>query len=751
MGKSRTELVLVGGGHTHVQVLRHFAMEPLPDTHITVVLDRPVAIYSGMVPGFVAGQYRMDELEIDVIPLARRARARVILSPAIRVDAAANKIHVAGRPPVPYDLASFDIGSTVAGLDLPGVREHALPTRPIAELVRRIGTLTESASSPYRVLVVGGGAGGVELAFTIWERLGARQDEGIRVSLVHMGDDVLPGYPKSLIDRVHRNAESRRIDFYPNRRVVAVRPSQVELNDGERLTFDALVWVTGAVSHPVFTASDLPTESRGFVRTRSTLQIEGFDDLFAVGDCGTLVDYPNTPKAGVYAVREGPYLIDNLRAAIAGKPLRPYRPQADFLTLLNLGDGSALGAKWGVSFEGSWVMRLKDRIDRAFMEKFQVLDDEGAMTDAFNALPDMSKQMEILCGGCAAKVGQSVLDRALGRLEPRIQDDSVLLGLETPDDASAYRTPAGDTVVASVDAFRAFLDDPYLVGRVAAVNALSDLYATGASPRYALAMISIPKEASDDDSEEILYQVLSGARAVFDPHGVTLLGGHTTTSTELVVGFSVEGYGDPVSLLSVDKLEAGDELLLTKRLGTGVVLHADMKGRAKGPWLKAAIESMLTENGEAARIASEIGAQAMTDVTGFGLAGHLANMLRASGASAVVDVASLPALPGALSLLKQGFRSTFHEENAKWRKGLVVQPEAAHHPAFELLFDPQTSGGLAFGLRPDKVDEALERLDEVSVIGRVTERRSDGALIEVVNRSTSSELQSERAPSSPAR
>ncbi|MGH9336942.1 MAG: selenide, water dikinase SelD, partial [Vicinamibacteria bacterium] len=367
---------------------------------------------------------------------------------------------------------------------------------------------------------------------------------------------------------------------------------------------------------------------------------------------------------------------------------------------------------------------------------------EGALTGEFQRLPDMSGRMEILCGGCAAKVGQSVLERALARLPAGPRDSSVKLGLEAPDDAAAFETASGDLVVSSIDAFRAFMDDPHLVGKVAAVNALSDIQAKGAKPRFALALVAIPKDAPEEDAEEALFQVLSGARSVLDREGVTLLGGHTTTAPELLVGFSIDGFGDPSSLLSIDRLRPGDQLLLTKRLGTGVVLHADMLGRASGPWLADCLESMLTANGEAAQVALELGALAMTDVTGFGLAGHLGSMLRASGASAIVDVAALPALPGAIELFGHGFRSTSHHENAKARRAIVVRGGAEIDPRFELLFDPQTSGGLLFGLPASKVAEAVERLDRAAVVGEVFPPRDDGALMEVVAHWTRNRLRS---------
>ena len=370
------KLVLVGGGHTHVQVLKSFASEPPADIELTVVLPSPVAIYSGMVPGFVAGRYGVEELGIDVEALAHGAGARVVLERALAIDASRRQIMLEGGDAVSYDLASFNIGSTVAGLATPGVRQHAIPTRPISGLIETIDALVEPARArdldrPIRLVVVGGGAGGVELAFCLESRL-ARQAAGpIEVLLVNDQPRVLVGYPESLAERVERHARSRGITIENHRRVIAVEAELIRFEDGDSTAQDAVIWATGAASHPLFRESNLPTDARGFVMTRSTLQIDGHDELFAVGDCATPIEHPDTPKAGVYAVRQGPILTRNLRAALDGRPLGTYVPQRDFLTLLNLGDGTALGAKWGLSFEGRWVMELKDRIDRRFMSRFR--------------------------------------------------------------------------------------------------------------------------------------------------------------------------------------------------------------------------------------------------------------------------------------------------------------------------------------------------------------------------------------------
>lgn len=371
------ELVLVGSGHTHIQVLKAFGEIPPPDCHLTVIVDTPIAIYSGMVPGFVAGQYRAEELQIDARPLAELAHAEVIVAKALSIDPEKKQIELEGHPPVPYDLASFNIGSTVIGLDLPGIREYSLPTRPIAGLVGQVDELIiraerHASGSPFRVVVVGGGAGGVELAFTLRSRLTQETSTNIDLTLVTNGPEILTGYPRSMIKRVYRNARRRQITIVCQREVVAARADEVVFRNGETLASDALIWVAGPVSHPLFTESRLPVDHRGFVRVRSTLQFENHDELFAVGDCATLIDYPDTPKAGVYAVREGPIITANLRAALRGQPLTKYKPQGDFLMLINLGGGTAIGSKWSFSFEGRWVMNWKDRIDRAFMRLFQI-------------------------------------------------------------------------------------------------------------------------------------------------------------------------------------------------------------------------------------------------------------------------------------------------------------------------------------------------------------------------------------------
>jgi selenide,water dikinase len=450
-----------------------------------------------------------------------------------------------------------------------------------------------------------------------------------------------------------------------------------------------------------------------------------------VGDCAALEHAPWVPKAGVYAVRQGPVLEHNLRARLAGARLRAYRPQRDFLALLNLGRREALGGRSGLVAAGPWVWHLKDWIDRRFMRRFQVLDPDGAPAPHFPS-PEAMGMQEMACGGCAAKVGALPLARALARLEPAPPDASVRLGLARPDDAAALTLPRGDLLLASVDGFRAFADDPWLVGRVAAVNAASDVFAKGGRPRHALALVGVPGEDAAR-AEELLVEVLSGVRAALDPLGVSLVGGHSTSGKSLFVGLAITGSAEG-DLLPLDGLRVGERLILSKPLGTGVVLAADMRGLARGAWVRAAYAAMLRPNEAAAAVARAAGARACTDVSGFGLAGHLGEMLRASGCAATLRLERLPALPGALALLGRGVRSSYHEQNTGSRRGISADPAVAHRPAGELLFDPQTSGGLLFGVTPEREQETLAALHragdaEAAAIGEVTAPGPEGALL----------------------
>ena len=718
-GPRRLDVALVGGGHVHVEVLRRAAMKPMPGVRLTVVARDATTPYSGMLPGYLAGIYTHEEAHIDLRPLCARAGARLLRAPAAGLDADGRRVLFTDRPPLRFDIAAIDVGSTP---DIAGIEgaETGLPVKPVDRFLERWRAFEDEAAAgdgPWRLVTVGGGAGGVELCLGLRRRLarriaGAGSDpDGIRVRLV--AETLLPGHGTGARRRLLRALEAAGVEPRLGRRVAVLRPGRVVLDDGVEIPSDATVLATGPAAPAWLRETGLRLDDGGFVAVDRCLRSLSHPFVFAAGDAAGHAGRP-IARNGVHAVRQGPVLARNLRALADGRSLEPYRPQGRTMALISTGRRHAIGSWGDLAFAGDWAWRWKDRIDRRWMDRYRRLP----------AMPETTGT-PMRCGGCGAKAPARVLRRALARLDAPSRDE-VLTGLDAPDDAAVLRPPPGKVAVQTIDHFPAFLDDPWLFGRVAAVHALSDIHAMGAEPVAALALAGLlpgGPEAMEDD----LVQMLSGVSAALREEGCALVGGHTGESERAALGLAVTGFADEGALIRKSGLAPGDALVLTKPLGTGALFAADMRGEARSPWIEAALDGMLRSNGPAARLLAEAGASAMTDVTGFGLAGHLLEMAAASNVSAVLRADAAPAYPGARELLARGVASTLHPGNAAALEGRI--DTAAADP---LLFDPQTSGGLLAGVAAERAGEVVRRLrangDAASaVVGRVA--AFDGAAV----------------------
>ena len=741
------DLVLIGGGHSHVTVLKRFGMDPVPGVRVTLVsrvVDTP---YSGMLPGLIAGHYSRDEAHIDLQPLTRFAGARALFDEAVGLDLAAKQVRFRDRPPISYDVLSIDIGST-PNLQIAGAAEHTVAVKPIDRLLERWSALTArlcASDSTTRIAVVGGGAGGVELLLAVQHSMRARLARNGRGDAhleyhLFTEADLLPSHNASVRQRFERILAERRVNVHKSSAVLEVGAGFVRTADGRTHPIDETLWTTQAAAAPWLAQSGLAVDGDGFVRVSSTLQSTSHADVFAAGDIASMVRHPR-PKSGVFAVRQGPPLARNLRRALMGQPLEHYRPQRQFLSLISTGDRYAIASRGPIAFEGAWVWRWKDWIDRGFMRRYNTLPDmplpsppqlpPGLADDDAIALV---RQTAMRCGGCGAKVGASVLTRALRQVGVP-GHPNVLVGLEAPDDAAVVDTGSGPASVHTVDFFRSMIGDAYIFGKVAANHSLSDVYAMGGEPVSALAIVTIPP-GPEPKVEETLTHLMAGAVTVFRDAGVTLVGGHTGEGTELGLGFAVNGRVDPARVLRKSGLRAGDRLILTKALGTGTLFAADMRRRAKGRWIESALQSMVQSNRQAACCLQRFGATACTDVTGFGLSGHLLEMLRASAVDAEVNLDAVPALDGAEQTVALGIFSSLQPQNVRIRRAIVAEPDASEHPRFPLLFDPQTSGGLLAGVAADAAAACEAELRALgylasSVIGKVIAGRGRAEMITV--------------------
>ncbi len=372
--------LLAGAGHAHVEVLRAFAAKPVPDTALVLATPDRYSIYSGMLPGIVAGLYDVSEARIDAQGLAAAAGARFVPQPIVGLDLRLRQARCADGSSIAFDGLSLDIGIVPAGLDLSGVRQTVIPVKPIGEFLHRFGDLLDRIRQGdlRRMAIVGGGAGGVELAFAA-ERVSRRvmaaaghDPASLGITIVTASRTLLPGFPRRFVERIEQRLGARGIAVLAHARVTAVTRHHLHAEGHPPVAADAVVWATRAAAPPWLAETGLPLDTQGFVIVEGGLDVRGRSGIFAAGDVISFAPRP-LPKAGVHAVRQGPVLAGNIRRCLAGRPPLPYRPRPAALVLLATGERHAVATRNGLTLEGDWLWQIKDRIDRRWIARYRTL------------------------------------------------------------------------------------------------------------------------------------------------------------------------------------------------------------------------------------------------------------------------------------------------------------------------------------------------------------------------------------------
>lgn len=728
------QIVLVGAGHTHAHVMRMWAMRGSKNAAITCISDYPSAAYSGMLPAVLAGLLPAAKMTIDLRRFATATGCRLIVDQVDAIDPGSKTIHLTGRAPLPYDLLSIGIGSTPALVSGASNSTALVAIKPMQTFLERLDARLESLAkqqpqTPLRIAIVGGGAGGVEITCCLPPRLNTffGQEMAHHYLLIDAGPCLLASASPRLSERVAEELKTRGVHTVLGRRVVSVDDSVLTLDDGQELEADLILWCGSASPPPLLDTIDLPKGKDGFLAVGPTLRSVGDQHVFAVGDSASMIENP-LPRAGVFAVRQGPILLANLKAASDGKELTPYKAQTDFLRLLNLGDGRAIADWKGFAASGSWAWSLKKRIDARFVDRYQ----DYRLTPMAPEPKDDDEAMR--CQGCGGKVGGDVLRKVLAQLAA-LGSPALDPRLDHAEDVVAISPKRGSAFAVTTDFFSLPLDDPWLSGRLAALNALSDAWASGAKPQSALAIAAVPEGAARTQERE-LFAMLAGALCEFEKAGTRLVGGHSIESQSAILGFTVLAEPPGDGLRAKGNLKVGDQLILTKPLGSGVLLAAQMQARCEAQWFDPLLETILTSNAEACDIATRAGLRAATDVTGFGLAGHLLEMLDASGVAARLALDQIPLLPGAASLLAEGLESSLAPSNRSAEASIASSGVKPTDPRYQVLFDPQTSGGLLLGVAEPDAPRLLESLrsagsEQAMLIGRVEAREDPGASLTV--------------------
>ena len=726
------DLLLIGGGHAHALLLKMWGMTPLPGVRLTLVNPDPTAPYTGMLPGFVAGHYEQDEVEIDLVKLARFAGARLILGHVEGLDLKAGRARIAGRPDIAFDIASLDIG-IASGQPRTVEGETALwPAKPMSRFAQAWGAHIEAVKAgahPATAAVIGGGVGGVELAMAMHHRL-RRLSPSAQVTVIEAADQILPLAPQSLRRTLARKLKALNIDLCTGAKVDRVEGHCAHLANGQTVEASFFASVAGALPAPWLEQTGLSLKD-GFVRVDQTLRSISHDTLFAVGDCAHM-DFSPRPKAGVFAVRQAPILFANLQAALSGGRLRTFHPQGDYLKLVSLGAKAAVAEKWGVSLSLPGLWAWKDQIDQRFLDRLSSasIPMERPTSSGPVALGVMAlEQAQPLCGGCGSKVGPDVLNAALCDLEaPRRAD--IVRG--RGDDAAVLSVGTQQQVI-SCDHFRAFTLDPYVLAQITANHAMGDIWAMGAEPQAALASLILPA-MSEAKQTETVREIMAGLQSALSAAGADMVGGHTSLGAELTVGLTLTGLMNGRTAIGLGGAKVGDRLILTKPIGVGTIMAAEMRGLAKGDWVAAALRQMIQSSGPASQIL-RTQAHAMTDITGFGLAGHLHAMLEQSDLFGQISLEAVPWCEGAIPLAKDGVHSSIYPQTSALAGRMSIDQALRLDPRFALLFDPQTAGGMLAAVPADQVDGLVSQMAALGqstwIIGRLS-APTDGHRLSVI-------------------
>lgn len=379
-------LVLIGGGHSHAIVLKNFAHHPLPGVDLTLITPDIYTPYSGMLPGHIAGFYTYQECHIDLEKLTNFADAQLYIDRAVGLDLKKRRVICAIGTPVNFDILSIDIGSTPATISVPGAAEYAIAAKPVPKLLEHwyglLERVAKNPEQPVSIAVVGGGAGGVELALSMQTHLQGiiSPHQGLTIHLFGRQQQLLPNYPQSVQGQLQQILTQRGVNLHLGETVGEIAPQdshrgtpamfQVKCVSGLLVECQKVFWVTQASAPPWIKTTGLGTDEQGFILVGDTLQSQTHPEVFAAGDIATMVNHP-CPKAGVFAVRQGKPLFDNLQRILSGKSLKVYRPQPEYLSLIGTGDKRAIATRGALTSSPHRVFWCgKDWIDRRFMVQF---------------------------------------------------------------------------------------------------------------------------------------------------------------------------------------------------------------------------------------------------------------------------------------------------------------------------------------------------------------------------------------------
>ncbi|MCH1496935.1 MAG: selenide, water dikinase SelD [Rubripirellula sp.] len=689
----RKRVILLGIGHTNAHVLGQWIMKAPKDTELVCVSDQPAATYSGMLPAVLAGQRPVSAMTIDLVKLCAAASARLIIEQVTGIDAEKQTVQFAERPELHYDLLSIGIGSSTATItaDPSTTPNLAISIKPMQSFLQRLTDRLHHLAhqDPQRelqVVVIGGGVASIEVCLCLPAYIESVIPNPYRISLVTSNQrpaNELNGRAAGILEEELRR---RGVQTVTESRVASISDQAINFNDKTLLKTDLAITSTGAAAPSLLKSLPFEKDEGGFLLVDDQLLAKGSNCVFAVGDCSSHYQKP-LPKSGVYAVRQGPTLWNNLLRALREQPLAPFKPQTQFLKLINLGDGRALAHRGNLTATGQWVLNWKHRIDDRFISMYS--DPHAPMSTATDTSP-----LDEQCRGCGCKLDSDSLDKVIQTQNPD--------GTSSFQDSVVIRDDGVTQLNASTDFFTAPFADAYLSGRIAALHSLSDLVASGSKPTSALSTLVLAHGPKARQQEQFL-ELSAGMNRELGSFGIQIGGGHTIVGPRTEIGLTVVGERPTGTGTDKDGLKSGDRLFLTKPLGSGLLMAAHMQAKCRASHFQELLRWVLQPIHPYLQLIQSVEFQGVTDVTGFGFAGHMLEMLHASQTTAEIQFNSIPMMSGVQEILEEGIQSTLAPDNHRKQRHMNVSGDVLKELTYPAIFDPQTCGGFIFGVPEDKV------------------------------------------------
>jgi selenide,water dikinase len=679
------QLVLIGGGHSNVQVLRKLCMHQYKGLNVILISESYGAIYSGMTPGYIEKIYSLDEITIDLQRLCFNAGATFIKDKVISLDEENKILHLKENPSISFDILSINSGSMSNKQTIQIENDSKIiSVKPIGSLVSKLKKIDEviEKSSQKKISIVGGGIAAFELSFALHKRYDGKISIDI-ISKHPLGEKNLN---TTSINKVKKIAKKMGIKLI-SKQAISINNSEIKLDD-DIIHSDLILLSTGASLPEWLVKSNLEIDEN-FIAVNQQLQSLNFKNIFVSGDAASIQN-SKRPKSGVMAVRQGEILKDNLFLFLQNKTLKKFKPQKNWLYLIGTYKNSAVLNYFNFSFEGKWCWALKKVIDLNFMKKFYFPGQIDMNKKIFNLNEYKDDIPKMYCQGCGSKVSKNTLSNFLSSQKTN-QELSDATEIEFKQ----------NNILQTIDHIKLFKSfNPYDFGIISYLHSQNDILAAGGSVHSLSISIGVPFSKNLVEGFYLEY-FMRGIQKEAVRDGAILASGHSYQTEEPSTTITMNG---SIIKKSNKSLAAEENLIyLSKPLGTGYLLAAYFQNSKllSTSDFKKLLTYLKTGNDLAAKSGFSCGSQLMTDISGFGLASHLGDICQSSNLSAEIQLSKHILINDKLEILKN-FESSGYKNNYLSSFNLIGIRD--DHPLLKIVFDPQTNGPLLIAIDKEKKD-----------------------------------------------